>query len=96
MPLNAVLSASATTLLALAATLQTGLMYMSAAVLGPLFQRFPSHRRTLQYAGLLVSVAGVVGSAFVTAPWQLVVTAGVLYPIGGGLYYLPAAILLFE
>lgn len=69
---------------------------MSAAVLGPLFQRFARHRRALQFAGLALSVAGVIGSAFAARPWHLVVTAGILYPIGGGLYYLPAATLLFE
>lgn len=71
-------------MLALAATLQTGLMYMSAAVLGPLFVKYAEYRARLQYFGLLLSVTGVITSAFVTAPWHLVITAGVLYPIGGG------------
>lgn len=38
----------------------------------------------MQYAGLVVSVIGIIGSAFATKPWHLIVTAGIFYPLGGG------------
>lgn len=34
-------------------------------------------------AGVTLSVAGLVGAAFSTKPWQLVITQGMLYAIGG-------------
>ena len=57
----------------------------------------------------VVSIA-LVASAFVTKPWHLILTIGILYPFGGGesclhlaartplmsAAYMPAAILLFE
>ncbi|KAM0751416.1 putative monocarboxylic acid transporter [Meredithblackwellia eburnea MCA 4105] len=82
-------------LLSLAATLQTGLMYCSAIVFGPLLARYPHQRLNLQRAGLLISIAGIIGSAFATKPWHLVLTLGTMYPFSG-LLYLPAATLLFE
>ncbi|KAI5477335.1 hypothetical protein MNV49_006477 [Pseudohyphozyma bogoriensis] len=84
-----------TSLLSTAAVLQTGLMYMGAVVFGRMFARFPHQRVKLQYASLVLSSCGLLGSAFVTKPWHLVVTLGLLYPCGAA-FYLPAVTLLFE
>ncbi|KAL1409635.1 hypothetical protein Q8F55_003631 [Vanrija albida] len=81
--------------LTLAATLQTGLMYMSAAFLGPLFTAFPQHEKTLQFVGLFVAGAALIGSAFVTKASHLVFTFGILYPFAGATY-LPCATLIYE
>ena len=88
--------ASASTVITLATTLNGGLMYITAVVIGPVFTRFPQYRPHLQYAGLALSVSGIIASAFATKPWHLVVTAGLMYPLGGCTYYLPAATLLFQ
>lgn len=72
-----------------------GLMYMLALVFGPLLQRFARQRVYLQAFGMVVAVAGLVGSAFATKPAHLVVTLGILYPFSC-LLYLPCATLLFE
>lgn len=80
----------------LVTTLCSGLMYITAVIIGPLFTRYPEHRAKMQYAGLALSVAGIIASAFATKPWHLVVTAGLMYPLGGCTYYFPAATLLFS
>lgn len=67
-----------------AATLLTGLMYMSAVAFGPLITRYPEYRRNLQLLGLSSSVLGIILSGFAKKPWHLICTAGMLYPIGGG------------
>lgn len=87
--------ASASSIITLATTLNGGLMYITAVFVGPVFTRFPQYRAYIQYAGLSLSVAGIIASAFATKPWHLVVTAGLMYPLGGCTYYLPAATLLF-
>ncbi|KAL1409531.1 hypothetical protein Q8F55_003515 [Vanrija albida] len=81
--------------LTLAATLQTGLIYMSIAVLGPILTAFPHLGRTSQIIGLIVSTAAFISSAFVTAAPQLIGTMGIMYPFAAALY-LPCATLLFE
>ncbi|WVQ82074.1 hypothetical protein IAT38_004202 [Cryptococcus sp. DSM 104549] len=68
----------------LAATLQTGLLYMFGGIFGPIFAAFPRWQVGLQVAGI---VAG--------SPWHLVITMGCLYPISGACYF-PCATLLFE
>ncbi|TXT04255.1 hypothetical protein VHUM_04253 [Vanrija humicola] len=81
--------------LTLAATLQTGLIYMSIAVLGPVLTAFPHLGRPSQIVGLIVSTAAFISSAFVTSAPQLIGTMGVLFPFASALY-LPCATLLFE
>lgn len=89
-------AASDASILTLASTLMTGIMYMTAVLASPLYTRYPEWRWYLQYGGLALSVAGIIGSAFVTQAWQLVITAGLMYPIGGCVYYINAATLIFE
>ncbi|KLT42180.1 transporter [Cutaneotrichosporon oleaginosum] len=80
--------------LTLAATLQTGAMYMTAAI-GPLFTTFPQYTKHMQVLGMIVASIGLIASAFVTRASHLIVTLGVLYPFAGALY-LPCATLLYE
>jgi len=82
--------------LTLASTLMTGVMYMTAVLASPLYTRYPEWRWVLQYGGLALSVSGIIASAFVTRPWQLLITAGLMYPVGGCIYYINAATLIFE
>lgn len=81
--------------LTLAATLQTGLMYMTAALIGPFFTSFPQYSKHMQVFGLAVSSIALISSAFVTTPVQLVITIGVLFPFAGPTY-IPCATLLYE
>ncbi|GHJ87124.1 hypothetical protein NliqN6_3526 [Naganishia liquefaciens] len=83
------------TMLTLAATLQTGLLYMLGVIFGPLSSAYPQYRWQLMLLGLSGASLSMVMSAFATQPWHLVVTLGLIYPMSG-LIYMPAAILLFE
>ncbi|KAM0751381.1 putative monocarboxylic acid transporter [Meredithblackwellia eburnea MCA 4105] len=82
-------------LISVALSLQSGLMYCSAIVFGPMLSRWPQHRRTFQIAALVIATAGILISAFVTKPWHLMITLGLLYPFSC-MFYLPAAYLMFE
>ncbi|WWC70632.1 uncharacterized protein I206_104583 [Kwoniella pini CBS 10737] len=79
----------------LAATLQTGLLYMSCAFFGPVFTALPRWTKTIQVIGLIIGSVSVIASAFVTKPWHLIITIGILYPLSCA-SYLPCATLLFE
>lgn len=86
---------SAAGVLTLASTLPTGLLYFCGVFMGPLFTAFPWWERELQFAGLFVSAAGLLASAFVTQPWQLILTFGIMFPMSGSVY-LSCATNLFE
>lgn len=86
---------SAAGVLTLASTLPTGLLYFCGVFMGPLFTAFPWWEREFQFAGLFISTAGLLASAFVTQPWQLILTFGIMFPMSGSVY-LPCATNLFE
>lgn len=73
--------------IALAATLQTGLLFMSAILVSPIHSRYPEHRRLMQYSGMMLAWTGLMSSAFVTEPWQLIVCIGILHPLGASTVY---------
>jgi hypothetical protein len=83
----------------LAATLQTGLMYMSVAFFQPSVRMslpscavlmlrviggFPRRMKEIQSICLLIAGGALIASAFVTKPWHLIVTIGIFYPFAGG------------
>jgi len=70
--------------LTLVSTLPTSILFLSGTVLGPIFAMFPWFERHLQYLGIFLSTVGLLASAFVTKPWQLVLTFGILYPCSAG------------
>lgn len=82
-------------LVTVAATLQTGLMYMLCLVFGPLLAAYPHRRLQLQLVGLAGAVVSLISTAFVTKPWQLLLSLGLTYPLSA-LMYMPAATLIFE
>ncbi|ODN74836.1 hypothetical protein L202_07142 [Cryptococcus amylolentus CBS 6039] len=88
--------------LTLAATLQTGLLYMMAALVGPVVASLPRWQKTLQVIGIVAAALSMIASAFVSKPWHLLVTVGLIYPFAGGKLmdvvaaYFPCGALLFE
>jgi hypothetical protein len=60
-----------------------------------MFNRFPHYRIQLQLLGLTCGFLGLLGSAFATEPWHILVTLGLVYPIVC-FFYFPAPMLLFE
>ncbi|WVQ99021.1 hypothetical protein IAU59_006153 [Kwoniella sp. CBS 9459] len=79
----------------LAATLQTGLLYMFCALFGPIFAAIPKWTRALQMIGLGAASLAMIASAFATKPWHLLVTVGLFYPLSCAAY-MPCATLMFE
>ncbi|KAI5477336.1 hypothetical protein MNV49_006478 [Pseudohyphozyma bogoriensis] len=82
-------------LLPLAASLCSGLMYTSIIFVLPLFNRYPHQRAKIQLGALFISAVGLFSSAFVTKPWHLIITLGLLYPFSAT-FYLPGITILFE
>ncbi|WVQ93949.1 hypothetical protein IAU59_001027 [Kwoniella sp. CBS 9459] len=79
----------------LAATLQTGLLYICCALVGPIFAAYPRRMRTFQIIGLMVGSLSMIAAAFVTKPWHLIVTVGCFYPWTCAAWF-PCATILFE
>lgn len=69
---------------------------MMTVLVGPIFTRFPEYRRILGFFGLAISVGGIILSAFASKPWHILLSAGIIYPTGGCIFYTTAAILLYE
>lgn len=70
-------------LLSLIGTLATGIMYVNALVVMRVCPRYPQYKRHIMLSGLLVATSALVGAAFATEPWQLLLTQGVMFSIGG-------------
>jgi MFS family permease len=73
-----------------------GIMYLDAPLILMLVQRWPHLRRPCCVAGVLFMAVGLVASSFSQSVWQLILTQGVLYAIGGSLIYNPVLVLLDE
>ncbi|WVQ75329.1 hypothetical protein IAR50_004946 [Cryptococcus sp. DSM 104548] len=84
-----------TAILTLAATLQAGLLYIMAAVVGPVVVALPRWTKTLQILGILAASLSMITSAFATKPWHILVTQGLLYSFAGAAYF-PCGPLLYE
>lgn len=70
-------------LLPLIGTLSSGIMYMASMFVVPVIASYPQHRTSLMYLGLGICVSGLLGAAFATEVWHLILTQGVLYSVGG-------------
>lgn len=57
----------------------------------PIYARYPEHRSKLQYLGVALCALGLLTSGFAKEPWQVLVTIGMIYPLGGALYYFPVS-----
>ncbi|KAI3607739.1 mfs monocarboxylate [Moniliophthora roreri] len=87
---------SASGLIALAGSLCNGILYLSSLILLPVISRYPRQKTIVMVVGLIICVSGLVGAAYATTPWQLILTQGVMYSVGGSLLYFPMMTYLFE
>lgn len=71
-------------------------MYLSAPLVSALLAAFPHFTRNCSFIGLAIIIVALVASSFATRVWQLILTQGVMYAIGGGLLYFPTVIYLDE
>jgi hypothetical protein len=63
--------------------LSQGIMYLFLPPLALLLAKHPQLRPASMWLGLLISTSGMLASGFTTRPWQLVVTQGFVYALGG-------------
>ena len=59
-------------------------------------QRWPEYRRWSCVRGLVFMAASLVASSFANTVWELILTQGVLYAIGGVFAYAPIIIFIDE
>ncbi|KAL0068217.1 hypothetical protein AAF712_004602 [Marasmius tenuissimus] len=82
--------------LAIIGTLSSGLPdFLSIAIL-PLLGRYPRIKRKCMIVGLGMAVGGIVGAAFATTAWQIILLQGILTPLGSVLLWFPMMTYLFE
>lgn len=71
-------------------------MYLSAPLVSILLQTLPYQRRYCTIIGFVLITTALISASFANRVWQLVLTQGVLYAIGGSLLYFPAIVYLDE
>ncbi|KAE9395387.1 MFS general substrate transporter [Gymnopus androsaceus JB14] len=84
------------TLLALVGSLSSGLLYLTSPIVVSITNRYPWHKRNAMILGVILCVSGLVAAAFSTKIWQLIITQGIIYSLGGSLLYFPMLTYLFE
>lgn len=70
-------------------TTSLGIIYLSGPLMFGGLAYWPHLRKHATYAGLLCMTVSLIASSFANAVWQLLLTQGVLYAIGGSLLYSP-------
>jgi hypothetical protein len=58
-------------------------MYLFLPPLALVLAKKPHLRPASMWLGMLISTSGILASGFMTRPWQLLVTQGVMYATGG-------------
>ncbi|KUJ12299.1 MFS general substrate transporter [Mollisia scopiformis] len=77
-------------------TCSSGVMYLIAPITLYALEYYPSIRRLSSIMGLAIAVTALIASSFATKVWQLILTQGILYAIGGSLLYSPTMFYLDE
>ncbi|CAD0114522.1 unnamed protein product [Aureobasidium uvarum] len=70
-------------------TTSLGIIYLSGPLMFGGLAYWPHLRKRATYAGLACMTISLVASSFANAVWQLLLTQGVLYAVGGSLLYSP-------
>ncbi|QRV79233.1 major facilitator superfamily transporter [Ceratobasidium sp. AG-Ba] len=61
-----------------------------------MLSRYPHQRQNLMRFGVLLCSLSLLGAAFATRVWHLILTQGVLYSIGATILYFPVQVYLLE
>ena len=70
--------------------------FIAAIAVNPFYLAHREYRRIMQYAGLALSCVAIVLCAFAQSPMMILLSLGVMYPLGASCQYLPALPLLLE
>ena len=71
-------------------------MYLGAPFVFAALQQWPKSRRYASVVGLGIVAISLIASSFANTVWQLILTQGILYALGGGLLYAPTILFLDE
>ena len=71
-------------------------MYLGLPFVFLALQRWPKYRLYYAPSGLAITALALIISSFSTRVWQLILTQGVLYALGGMLLYAPTITFLDE
>ncbi|RFU26217.1 hypothetical protein B7463_g10120, partial [Scytalidium lignicola] len=82
--------------IAVIGTSASGVMYLGAPLVFFILHSWPHLRRYSGIVGLAIITLALIASSFANAVWQLILTQGVLYAIGGALLYAPTILYLDE
>lgn len=77
-------------------SMQMGIMYLMMPVIFMILNKYPYLRRWCGPAGLLLTMASLSASAFVSSIAGLIATQGALYSIGCGLLFSPISLYMDE
>lgn len=66
-----------------------GIMYLGCPVIFYVYGKWPWARRWSSMIGLPILATSIVAASFAETVWQLILTQGVGYAIGGALLYCP-------
>lgn len=81
--INSTFEKGSSTSLALVGSLSSGVLYLTSPIVLPIINRYPWHKRHAMTLGVFLCVSGLIGAAFSTKVWHLIITQGVMYSIGG-------------
>ncbi|KAI5886685.1 MFS general substrate transporter [Schizophyllum commune H4-8] len=79
----------ATSQLALIGPLISGVMHCSSPLINPMLYRYPRCGRPLCWAGMALCAVSLFASSYAKTVPQLLALQGVIYSIGGSLFYAP-------
>lgn len=71
-------------------------MYLGSPVVFILLKRWTKMRKLSTIMGLSIIVLALVGASFAEKVWQLILTQGLLYGIGGAMSYCPCILYMDE
>jgi MFS family permease len=77
-------------------TTSQAIMYLSTLGLMHVLNRWPRLRRIATFVGVPIMALSLVLASFAESVWQLILTQGVLYGIGGTILYSPTVLFLDE
>ncbi|CAG8207252.1 unnamed protein product [Penicillium salamii] len=73
-----------------------GVLYLASPITLFFLQRWPHIFRINILLGLGIAVIGTLASSFATRIWHLILTQGIIYPIGASMLYYPVLIFIDE
>jgi hypothetical protein len=66
-----------------------GILYMLSPISFFLLTKYPHLRKRCGWAGVFLSVVGLLAASFLSQVWELIASLGVLCAVGNGMLFTP-------